>query len=283
MPGSLVYVLVERGAAQRELHSEHLPGWVGERSGPDLDALTATPLAATGPVFASSPELPTGWTGAVIANELLDNLPFDVVRRTEEGDLSELLRATDDGEDLESVPAPAPAATVADLDRLAVLPGMVVPWQPAARRWLADVLGRVEKGRVLVLDYGGDTAELGARPAAGWLRTFRGNRPGGHPLDEPGTQDITADVAVDQLQLDHPAARVRTQAQLLGELGLDELVEEGRRHWAAHAHAPDVEALRNRSRVREAEALTDPGGLGRFLVLEWDVGVDRGVPDRRSP
>jgi hypothetical protein len=24
--------------------------------------------------------------------------------------------------------------------------------------------------------------------------------------------------------------------------------------------------------VREAEALTDPGGLGGFVVLEWDVG-----------
>ena len=114
---------------------------------------------------------------------------------------------------------------------------------------------------------------LADRPAAGWLRTFRGNRAGGHPLDGPGTQDITSDVAIDQLQLDHRADRVRRQADLLAELGLDEL-EEGRRVWAERAHAPDVAALRARSRVREAEALTDPAGLGAFVALEWDVALD---------
>jgi hypothetical protein len=35
-----------------------------------------------------------------------------------------------------------------------------------------------------------------------------------------------------------------------------------------------VAALRARSRVREAEALTDPEGLGAFVALEWDVALD---------
>ena len=30
-----------------------------------------------------------------------------------------------------------------------------------------------------------------------------------------------------------------------------------------------ADALRGRSRVREAEALTDPAGLGAFSVVEW--------------
>jgi hypothetical protein len=81
-------------------------------------------------------------------------------------------------------------------------------------------------------------------------------------------------VAIDQLQLDHPATRVRSQAELLGVLGIDDLVEEGRRTWDERAHAPDVAALRARSRVREAEALTDPDGLGAFVALEWDVALD---------
>jgi len=71
------------------------------------------------------------------------------------------------------------------------------------------------------------------------------------------------------------ATRVRTQAELLADLGIDDLVAQGRRIWDERAHAPDVEALRARSRIREAEALTDPEGLGAFVVLEWDVALDR--------
>jgi SAM-dependent MidA family methyltransferase len=272
--GSLVYLLVERSAAQRSLHAEHLPGWVGERSGEELDSLATTPLAGAGPVFASAAGLPVELTGVIVANELLDNLPFDVVLRTDDGAEHELL-ALDDGGEFESILVPAPAEAVSDLGAVGVAPGMLVPWQPEARTWLADALSRLRQGRVVVLDYGATTAEMGRRPFAGWLRTFRGNQAGGHPLDEPGTQDITTDVAIDQLQLDHVATRVRTQAELLADLGIDDLVAQGRRIWDERAHAPDVEALRARSRIREAEALTDPEGLGAFVALEWDVALDR--------
>ena len=35
--------------------------------------------------------------------------------------------------------------------------------------------------------------------------------------------------------------------------------------------APDLTAMRMRSRVNEAEALLDPAGLGAFWVGEWDA------------
>jgi hypothetical protein len=62
---------------------------------------------------------------------------------------------------------------------------------------------------------------------------------------------------------------VRSQAQFLALHGIDELVVEGRQAWTERAHVADLAALRGRSRVREAEALTDPGGLGGFTVVEW--------------
>ena len=52
---------------------------------------------------------------------------------------------------------------------------------------------------------------------------------------------------------------------------IDDLVAEGKRYWEAHAAAPDLTAMRMRSRVNEAEALLDPAGLGAFWVGEWDA------------
>src|SRR5690349_9873553 len=69
---ALVYVLVERSALQRELHAEHLPGWVGEAEGEELDRRAAAPLDGAGPLFVSSPGMPSRWDGAAVANELLD-------------------------------------------------------------------------------------------------------------------------------------------------------------------------------------------------------------------
>ena len=51
--------------------------------------------------------------------------------------------------------------------------------------------------------------------------------------------------------------------------GIDELVEEGRAIWRERAAIGDLEAMRARSRVTEADALLDPAGLGAFRVLEW--------------
>jgi len=271
---SLSYLLVERSAAQRAHHGEHLPGWEGERAGDDLLAAVSTPTRGRGPVFASSATMPERLgSGVVVANELLDNLPFDVVRPSG-GGAERMAVAWRDGR-VEAVVEPAPHDVAEALGTLGVPPGAWVPWQATARAWVARALGAVGAGRLVVVDYGAPTADLAARSAMSWLRTYRGHERGGHPLDAPGSQDITSDVALDQLQLDRPATRVRTQAEWLHDLGIDELVEEGRRRWAAAAHAPDLAAIRARSRVREAEALTEPEGLGGFTVLEWEVGARR--------
>jgi hypothetical protein len=64
---------------------------------------------------------------------------------------------------------------------------------------------------------------------------------------------------------------VTTQPAFLAEHGLDELVDEGRRIWAERSALGDLAAHRARSRIREAEALVDPTGLGSFTVAEWVV------------
>ena len=119
---------------------------------------------------------------------------------------------------------------------------------------------------MLVIDYGATTAELAARPWTEWVRTYRSHGRGGHPLEEPGAQDVTCEVAWDQLP---PPTRRWRQDEFLRTLGVEALVEAGRRAWQAGRRDRRPGRPRARSRVREAEALCDPAGLGAFDVLEW--------------
>jgi SAM-dependent MidA family methyltransferase len=217
----------------------------------------------------------------VVANELLDNLPVRILERIPEGwaelwvaeearptelAVPDALRSTERwvpnalrsterwvAEELRStelsLPIDAPVGT-----RLPVLE-QAAAWV----RWAQSVAPRV-----VCFDYGvRETAELVGRD---WLRTYAAHGRGTDPFVEPGTVDITVDVPIDQLP--EPTAVTR-QADWLRSWGIEDLVEEGRRVWAERAHLGDLEAIRGRSRVLEAEALCDPDGLGAFWVLEW--------------
>lgn len=201
--------------------------------------------------------------GVVIANELLDNLPFRLA--VFDGGWREAFAVpTPDGGWVERLSAPF-------LDTPPVLPpraahGARAPLIDRAATWVEAVLGRLT-GELLVIDYGvRTTGALVGRPWREWLRTYRSNERGDHYLRDPGAQDITTEVPIDQLP---PPDHVVTQAEFLRTLGIDELVEEGRRIWTERAARPDIEAMTMRSRVSEAEALLDESGLGAFLVASW--------------
>lgn len=286
---ALTWVLVERSDAQRARHAERLdlipPAFALPPGGDDE---RPPPAPGSGPRFASVATMPVGpLTGVVVANELLDNLPFRLLERGPSGWLEVRVglatpEAADDGDPgalgLEEVVVPlddATAARVADWVPDAD-PGSRIPLQDGACEWLRGALELVERGRVLVVDYGDRTPSLARRPWRDWVRTYRAHQRGGHPLASPGAQDVTCEVDLDQLARVRPPDRATDQATHLAALGIEELVEEGRRTWEARAHLGDVAALTARSRVREAEALCDPSGLGAFHVLEWDQPRRRG-------
>ena len=148
--------------------------------------------------------------------------------------------------------------------------GARTPLQDAATTWLRDALSLAGAGgAVIAIDYASTTAEMAQRTWQEWVRTYQNHARGDHPLRALGSQDITCEVAMDQLAGVQPPARVRRQADWLVDLGVDELVAEGRRTWSDRAHIGDLEAVKGRSRIGEAEALTDPTGLGSFRVMEW--------------
>lgn len=286
---ALSWVMVERTESQRRRHVERL----GAVALDDVEGgLTPTdPYGGSVTAERRGVQLLTASTwppgrgaDAIVANELLDNLPTRVVRRTgmrwdelwvgvNGGRLAEEFRPLDDPQALDVLDA------VGD----GVDEGAHVPLASAAMAWLGEALEVVgSTGHVLVLDYGATTPELAERGPDGWLRTYAAHGRGGRPLDHCGEQDVTCDVPVDQLALVAPPVRLADQAAFLVESGIDVLVDEGRRLWTERAHLADLEAIAARSRVHEAEALLDPDGLGAHVVLEW-TGVDSpvGVDARR--
>jgi SAM-dependent MidA family methyltransferase len=270
---SLRYVLVERSARWRERQSRRLPLEpadlvLGPTTVTDAD-LGPQPVPGLGPLVTALDDLPAGpFNGVVFANELLDNLPFRLLQRGDDDwlevrvlpDLTELL-----------VEAPADVAAEAATFAPDAAPGARIPLQHQARRWLRTALATLSAGRVVVVDYADTTPSLASRPWTDWVRTYRGHRRGGLPLEDLGEQDVTCEVAVDQLAQGAPPALDRTQAEFLRAHAIDELADDARRAWRERAHVGDLEALQARSRVSEAAALTDPAGLGAFRVLEWEV------------
>jgi SAM-dependent MidA family methyltransferase len=265
---ALRYVLVERSERLRDVQHGRLPMEPARQVlGPavitDPDE-GPRPQPGVGPLVTSLAELPQlSFTGAVVANELLDNLPFALLEKEPLGWAE--VRVDDQ---LRETLVPAANDLALHADRLApdAPAGSRVPLQRPATAWVRSALGVLERGRITAFDYASTTPEMARRPWTEWVRTYRSHGPGGHPLENLGEQDITCEVAVDQL----PSPDVtRTQAEFLRSHRLDALVEDAARAWQERAHIGDLEALKHRSRVTEAGALTDPEGLGAFQALEW--------------
>lgn len=243
---ALRYVLVEQSAALRERASELLG-----------DRVQVRPTLGDGAI-----------RGVVLANELLDNLPVRIVER--HGAVWSEVHVDIDEQGAHEALVPLPADEVERVVPEAVRRAADqagdgrYPIQERAARWVERTLDSISEGRLLCIDYGvRTTAELAERT---WLRTYSGHDRGDDPYEDPMGRDITVDVAVDQLP-GRPV--VLTQAELLRVWGIDDLVAEGQAVWEARAHIGDLEALRARSRINEAAALTDPDGLGGFLAIEW--------------
>jgi SAM-dependent MidA family methyltransferase len=263
--GALRYVLVERSPLLRAEHARGLPlvlpvhAFAAGHDPDDEDGAPARPVP-DGPLAVSLESLPPpGSADVVIANELLDNLPTRLLERT-----AETWKEVGVDHDLTEVLLPTTVAPAIGDD---VVPGSRVAWQEGAARWLRDALDVAP--RVVAFDYMTTTADMSRRPWTDWLRTYRGHDRGRDPLVDLGSQDITCEVAIDQLAAVHEPVSVRDQRTFLTAHGIDELVQDGRAAWERGAAEGGLEAIRGRSRMREAEALTDIGGLGAFTVAEW--------------
>lgn len=252
---AMCYTLVERSQVLRESQREHLAISDAEsRSGGEYHSL---------------PEMPSKIAcGVILANELLDNLVFQVFQNTP--DAGWMQWWVDPTASPEPVLLPADRVCRERLDALIGEPDSdaVVPLQRAAAEWVSSSTSSLSSGRVLTFDYMSTTAELAARPWQEWLRTYSAQQRGTHPLAHPGSQDITAEVCLDQLLAPDV---VIPQAEWLRANGLAQAVAAAETRLVAEPGLANLESIAARSVLLEAEALTDPAGLGGFTVAEWSV------------
>jgi SAM-dependent MidA family methyltransferase len=281
---ALRYVLVERSAELRARQRDHLRlepadealGPFASGHDPD-DALE--PVTGMGPILTQLDELPAiAVDGVLLANELLDNLPVRIVERTGHGWDEVRVGCVDEdaGPRFVEVLVAAPPALAAEAETVAagadVPAGSRLPVPVQLGPLLDAAAALIRHGDVVLVDYLATARELVERGPAGWLRTYRQHDRGADALDAPGSRDITVDVPLEHLvavarRAGFELVERTTQRDWLTALGIDELVDAGAATWRERAHLGDLEAVAARSRVHEADALTDPAGLGGHGVV----------------
>lgn len=214
------------------------------------------------------------WRGVLLANEVLDALPFERIRYGEESAVTELGVGWSP-----AGPAwrerPAGEALAAEARRVAEslpewpAPGYVTELCLRAGPWIAAVTQAMERGVALLVDYGLPRAQY-YHPTrdGGTLRCHYRHRAHEDPFLLPGLQDITAWVdftrvaeGADEAGLD--VLGFATQAAFLLGTGIEGRVASCR---------DDLERAR---RASEARTLLMPDRMGEsFKVMAVGRGVD---------
>ena len=228
--------------------------------------------AGGGELLAALPDVPARWrltavdagdpwptqvTGLVVANELLDNVPLDVLFD------GRVVEVAVDG--TERLGGPAAPELLAWCER----------WWQRSRRIEVGLLrdeawrravGTVTRGLVVAVDYG--------HTAASRRTSLTGYRDGHQVAPVPdGTCDLTAHVAIDSCAA-ATGARVTTQREALSLLGIDATPP---RRALADTDPRGYLALLQRSQV--AAELLAPRGLGSFSWLVQPVGIEDPLTD----
>lgn len=269
------FCLVEVGSGSGSLLAPLLgaldvPAWAVEVSPRARAALAA--IIPGQRIVASLADVPGPFAGVIIANELIDNLPMAIAQLTDQGWRERWVGVEDEG--LIFVDAPVRSEVAEWLQRFAgpVDVGGWVEVQLAAGSWVRGALGTLTRGALVVIDYGDIAENLAPRRRDGTLRTYRSHHLGPHPLDEPGATDITADVNFTALLWAAgeagATASLHRQDDFLSELGLRSRLAGLRRSELDLARSGDeMNRLRVRSQVTEAETVLHPRGLGDFRVM----------------
>lgn len=213
--------------------------------------------------------LPERFSGCVVANELLDALPTHAVAWREAGLMQR--GVTWAGEGFRWAERPASGALAAAMAALPVAPPYASEVSLATRAWVAEWGHRLDRGALLLIDYGLPRHEL-YHPLKnrGTLRCHYRQRVHENPFWWPGLSDITSHVdftAVAEAGFDAGLAVLgyANQAGFLIDCGIGDLL-------VARQQAGGESALRANGAV---QMLLAPGEMGElFKVIALGRGIE---------
>ena len=231
--------------------------------------------------------------GAILANELLDALPVHRVEGATGGGLLErFVTLADPAADRGGAGEPAfstvlgPPSTPAlgarlDAEGIALEPGQPAEVCLALDDWLVRAVAPLERGVLVLIDYGYPAAELYTPARGSTLRAYHRHRVHADPLVAIGRQDLTAHVDLTAVERAAAATGLRplgrtTQAQFLADLGAGELL--------VALQAEQGATLESYVGARSALLrMLDPRATGSFAVLAFGRGIPAGSRLRGLP
>ena len=246
-----------------------------------LEALGAT-LAAAGLDDLLEPADARAFTGLVIANELLDALPVHRVRQRGP-DLREIAVALDPATgsltEVEIEPTTPALGQRLSSEGVRLVDGQTAEICLELDAWLGDATQHLDRGLVLLIDYGAPAAELydPVRRRAGTLRAYVRHQVHDDPFAHVGRQDLTAHVDVTAVEraahaLGLTTVGITTQAEALMSLGVEARLQA--------IQADPTTTWETYTLVRAAiQRLLDPAAMGRFRVMLFG----RGWPTLQAP
>lgn len=214
--------------------------------------------------------LPQAFRGVVIANEVLDAMPAHALAWTPQG-VFERGVCVNEGQ-LAWCERPATGALLAAAQALPVEvhDRYESEINLASRAWIRTLAGCLEKGALLVIDYGFPAREYyHPQRSQGTLMCHYRHRAHGDPFYLPGLQDVTTHVDFSALAQAAAEAGLEVlgyanQAQFLVNCGITELLGE--------EDASDVR--RYAPRAAEAQTLLSPGEMGELFKV---IALGRGI------
>lgn len=245
---------------------------------PELRARARDTLAARVPHLmervAWLNQLPPAFSGLILGNEVLDAMPVEVVRTTDAG-----IEQGGVDANLAWSFRPATGQVLDAATALQLPPDYCSEIGLASQAFIRTLAGVLERGAILLIDYGFPRAEYyHPQRAAGTLMCHYRHRAHDDPFYLPGLQDITAHVDFTAMaEAAHAGglevAGYTTQAHLLVNLGITDLL----------MRIPPEDAQRYLPAAAAANKLMSPAEMGElFKAIAFTRDFDEPLRGFRS-
>lgn len=220
-------------------------------------------------------QLPEGFTGTILANEVLDAIPCERIIKTQQG--WQIMDVVIEGGLLSYRPGDQLECKLLPeiLQQNEYSTGYITEIRPLLKSWIKGLAKSLQQGLILLFDYGYPQSEYyHPQRIEGSLRCFTRHQAHSDALSLVGVQDITAhvdftDVASSAVVAGLSVNGFTTQAGFLLENGILNLTDSD------NENSVDAEKYRLSQQIQK---LTAPGQMGEVIkVISLGKGTENAV------